>query len=122
MFFLGKRLLGIIFGNGYWLFPLDFVVGPFDFGLADEIILNLLDCAELAIRIAHCVRLLLPFRLYVPSGRFAGPTEKPFLAFLDEVLESSPTASTVSRFLLIPILMIQNVLLNRKLCRGEIAC
>lgn len=71
--------------------------------------------------IAHRVRLLLPLRLYVPSGRFAGPTEKPFLAFLDNVLESSPTASTVSRFLLIPILMIENVLSSRKLWRGEIA-
>lgn len=55
---------------------------------------------------------LLPLRLYVPSGRFAGPTENPFLAFLDDVLESSPTASTVSRFLLIPILMIETFFLT----------
>lgn len=69
--------------------------------------------------VAHRVRLLLPLRLYVPSGRFAGPTEKPFLAFFNDFLESSPTASTVSRLLLIPILMIENGLSSRKLCWGR---
>ena len=39
----------------------------------------------------------LPFRFHVPSGRFAGPTEKPFLSFCLFLLVEMSSASSRGR-------------------------
>ena len=57
----------------------EFVVGFLDFGFADQVLLDLLHCAQISPWLFHSWREKVPFRRWVPSGRLAGPTEKPFL-------------------------------------------
>ncbi len=70
----------------------ELAVGSFDLGFPDEVLLDLLDCGWVSLWVCLCAEAL-PFRRWVPSGRLAGPTEKPFLGLFACAFESWSSAS-----------------------------
>jgi len=73
-----------VFDVGCQRVLLNFDVLFADFGFMDEVFLDLLDCGRQLLVTVCKVKLgyPIPLRLYVPSGRLAGPTENPFFCLL----------------------------------------
>ena len=64
-----------------WLTLFQLGIGALELGFVDEILFDLLYCSRVSNQVAGMGRSIsVPLRRCVPSGRFAGPTEKPLRA------------------------------------------